>query len=90
MTMRTLKHLWMAAGLMAAALVIVGCSKSGSPDEPTPAAAKEPAAKSTAETAIDGFTGKTALESHKKAKSTLARVNATREQDIQDATGTTE
>ncbi|MDA0990196.1 MAG: hypothetical protein O3A51_05530 [Verrucomicrobia bacterium] len=62
-----------------------GCSKPASktPAPPSPQVSD----KSTAQTAIDGFTGKAALETYKKATKTIEDVNATREAEMQDALG---
>jgi len=43
--------------------------------------------KSTAQTAVDGFTGKTAVHMGKKARQSIDKVNTSRSEDIKDVEG---
>ena len=74
-----------ACALAAAIAATVGCSRATVEEAPPePAASAETKEKSTAATVIDGVTGRTALEAHKKARSTIEKINAEREADIQE------
>lgn len=65
--------------------LLAGCSPS---PQATPAKPEsEPTKKSTIQTAIDGATGKTAVQAHKKAKDTLTKVSAQRDEDLKDVFG---
>lgn len=55
------------------------------PAATAPAAASAPAEQSTMQTAIEGFTGKTAVDASKRARATLDKVNETRTRDMQEA-----
>ncbi|MDA0577429.1 MAG: hypothetical protein O3B24_04955 [Verrucomicrobia bacterium] len=60
-----------------------GCSRT---KESPPAAAPAPSpAKSDVQTVIDGVTGRTAVDAHKKARATIDNVKAEDAADMQEA-----
>ncbi len=85
---RAARHsiIWNTA-LTLALLLSPGCGRSGSePPPPPPAAAptNAPAAKSTARTVIDGFTGKTAVEAGLKAKKEDKEIDAKEQRALEE------
>ena len=66
--------------VLLALLALVGCNK---PPERTPSPASGPSRKSTAATLVDGFTGRTAVNSGKKAMSTIRRVSEQERGDLE-------
>ncbi|MBN1673460.1 MAG: hypothetical protein JXR37_20610 [Kiritimatiellae bacterium] len=75
-----------AAGLAAALLMGCGGQKR-TPEKPAPAAKQTPPAKSTAQDIIEGFTGKTAVESGRKATGVIHRVQTERDENLKDFFG---
>jgi hypothetical protein len=77
----------LAAAVGAGMLLACGCGcdcGNGQACAPLPATNAAPAKASAAQTMIDGFTGKTALQAGKKARETLESVNADREKDMRE------
>lgn len=65
-------------------LVCSACSRN--PGNPPPAQpTNAPAAKSSLATAVDGFTGKTAVDQFKRAKSTVQDAEALKKQQMDEA-----
>ena len=62
-------------------IIIIGCSK-GAKIEKAEEKRREPPAKSSAKTLIDGMTGKTAIEAHKKAKATIEKVSDQKKRNL--------
>jgi hypothetical protein len=74
-----------AAFLMLAACLAIGCSDRGAkpvqqPLAPTNAAA----APSTVETAVDGFTGRTAVRAGRQAQEKIRAISADRNADLNE------
>jgi outer membrane murein-binding lipoprotein Lpp len=67
-------------GTLVACLLVAGCGGRGKKNE-TASGANEP---STAQTAINGFTGKTAVDAGQKAKADIQRVSAQRNKEMQE------
>ncbi len=79
-----MKPLYLAV-LLLLAFLAMGCPPQQNPDAAE--SEKKPAEKSTAQTAIEGFTGKTAVEAGKRAEKQIEAISAQREQDMVDAFG---
>ena len=54
-----------------AIMILTGCGKVPEPNPVSPPATNPPPEKSTAQTAIDGFTGKTAVDAGMRARSQI-------------------
>ena len=66
--------------------LLAGCGPAAGPSSTPPAAAStNPPAVSTAETLINGFTGKTAVDAGKRAKATLEAVHKKEQHDVEEA-----
>jgi hypothetical protein len=80
--MKIVTHLSFLALACCCAVFLSACSKSTSTTEPK--AEKKPGAKSTMQTAIEGATRKTAVDTGKKAEAKLDAINSKREEDIKE------
>ena len=80
-----MNRLWLT---VVTGVLMVGC---GQVDQPAPTAtggaATNAAPKSTAQEAIEGFTGKTAVDAGQRAKAKLNAIDAARRKDIDSALG---
>ncbi len=75
----------LAAACVASVLVACGCRDRGAPGGAAGAATNPPAERSSAALAVDGFTGKIAVEAGQRAKAKIQKIDAAREQDIGEA-----
>jgi hypothetical protein len=80
--MKIVTHLSFLALACCAAVFVSACSKSG--PTPEPKAEQQPAKKSNMQTAIEGATGKTAIETGEKAEAKLDAINSKREEDLKE------
>jgi len=78
-----------AALCLAACLGVAACSEKPRESGP-PAADTNPPPASTAQTAIEGFTGKTAVDAGSKARKQIESISARRKQDLQETQETME
>lgn len=60
--------------------ILAGCSKPAETDSTTEA-------KSTMRTAVDGFTGKTAVDAGEHAKAEIRRISAEKDKDLEEVLG---
>jgi hypothetical protein len=72
---------WLARAAIATLLALGACSPAPPPSTAS-ATPPPPAEKSTADTLIDGITGRTAVRAGEKAKETITAVNAKRNDDM--------
>ena len=63
-----------------AALWMVGCAPAGKPDAPAGTAPE----KSTARQALEGFTGKTAVDAGQRTKEKIDDINKTRKEGFEE------
>ena len=74
--------------LLIISLLMVGCSKQPeSTEKPEPKPEPKPAEKSTAQTAIDGFTGRTAVRAGQKAEKDLRAISAKKDEQLSEVLG---
>jgi hypothetical protein len=66
-------------------LIYAGCPRT--PEPKKAAAPPPPAPKSASQTLIDGFTGRTAVESGKRARGKIKEISAERDKDLKEALG---
>ena len=74
-------------------LIILSALAVGCPSErqaSSPAATTEQAEKSTGQQAIEGFTGKTAIDAGRRAEQTLNRISIQRDKDYEELVGNEE
>ena len=68
------------------ALALTGCGEAAKPEAgATATASNVPPAKSTMSEAIDGFTGKTAVDAGLRAKAKIQKIDAERRKDAAEA-----
>lgn len=75
---------WLWIGVVA--LVLAGCGQPDKPVEATPSATPSNVVpeKSVARQAIEGFTGKTAVDAGQRAKEKIKKINETRRQNFEE------
>jgi hypothetical protein len=67
------------------ALSLAGCGGSERPAAPSATPTNAAPQKSTAREAIEGFTGKTAVDAGMRAKAKLQKIDAERQKDAEEA-----
>ena len=76
---------WMAGAMALLVVAACGCRDRGGAGAARAGATNAPAERSSAALAVDGFTGKIAVEAGQRAKSKIQKIDAAREQDIGEA-----
>ena len=68
-------------------VLLAGCGKNQGTSAPAPAKQGSTNEKSTLQTVVDGFTGKTAVDAGQRAKRQLQEVSRKENQELEEALG---